>query len=67
MCLNLYFSILTKALFIYLFLTVLGPHHYMGFSLVVASGGLLFVVMSGLLIPVASLVEEHRFQARGLQ
>ena len=45
----------------YLFLTVLGLRRYRGFSLVVASGGLLFVVMSGLLILVASLFEEHGF------
>ena len=43
----------------YLFLAVLGLRRHMGFSLVVASGGLLFVVMCGLLIPVASVVAEH--------
>ena len=33
---------------------------HVGFSLVVASGGLLFVAVRGLLIAVASLAVEHR-------
>ena len=37
-----------------------------GLSLVVASGGLLFVAVRGLLIEVASLVVEHGLQVHGL-
>ena len=54
------FLFFKKVLFMYLFLTVLGLRRYMGFSLVVASGGLLFVAVRGLLIAVASVVE-HKF------
>ena len=36
-------------------------------SLVAVSGGLLFVVVHGLLIAVASLVAERGLQMRGLQ
>ena len=44
----------------YLFiLAVLGLHCCMGVSLVVVSGGYSLVVVCGLLIVVASLVEEH--------
>ena len=45
--------------FIYLFLTALGLCCCEGFSLVAARRGLLFVVMRGLLIAVASLVADH--------
>ena len=38
-----------------------------GLSLVVASGGLLPIAMCGLPTAVATLVVEHRLQARGLQ
>ena len=37
-----------------------------GLSLVAGSGRLLFVVVRGLLIAVASLVAEHRLHAHGL-
>ena len=43
--------------FVYLFLAVLGLHCCSGFSLVAESGGYFLVVMSGLLIAVAPLVE----------
>ena len=46
-------------LVIYLFLTVLGLCCHRGFSLVVASTGHSLVVVSGLLIVVASSVAEH--------
>ena len=45
-------------IFIYLFLTVLGPHCCVGFSLVVESRGYSLVVLCGPLIEVASLVVE---------
>ena len=45
---------------IYLFLSVLDLHCYMGFSLVMESGGYSLVAVHVLLIAVASLVAEHR-------
>ena len=45
--------------FIYLFLALLSLLCCMGFSLVVASGISSLVAVLGLLIAVASLVEEH--------
>ena len=45
--------------FIYLFLTVLGFHYCIGFSLIAASGVHSLGVMPRLLIVVASLVAEH--------
>ena len=57
-----YFSIL----FIYLFLAALGlPCCVHAFSSC-RERGLLLVAVHGLLIAVASLVAEHRLQARGL-
>ena len=53
--------------FIYLFLAVLGLLCCEGFSRVAASGGGSLVVMSGLLIAVASSVVERGLQACGLQ
>jgi len=46
--------------FIYLFLAVLGLCCCTGFSLVAADGAYFLVVVSRLLIAVASLVAEHR-------
>ena len=43
-----------------LFLTVLGLRSYVGFSLVVASGGYSSFTVCRLLIAVVSLVVEHR-------
>ena len=48
-----------SVLFIYLFLAAFSLHCCMQLSLVVASGGLLFVAVHGLLIAVAFLVAEH--------
>ena len=45
--------------FFNLFLAALGLHCYTGFSLVVATGRLLFIAVHGLLAAVTSLVE-HR-------
>ena len=57
-CLYMYFFNIN--LFIYLFLAVLGLHFCTrGFSSC-GERGLLFVVVCGLLIAVASLVAEHR-------
>ena len=50
---------------IYLFLTVLDPFWYKGFSLVAERKGYSLVAVFVLLIAVASLVVEHRF--RGTQ
>ena len=47
-------------LFIYLFLTVLGLHCCVGFSLVAVSGGCSLVAARGLLTAVASFVAGHR-------
>ena len=47
------------ALFIYLFMAVLGLHCCKGFFLVVTGRELLFVATCGLLIAVASLAAEH--------
>ena len=47
-------------LFIYLFLTVLGLHCCVGFSLVAVSGGYSLVAAHGLLTAVASFVAGHR-------
>ena len=44
----------------YLFLAVLSLGCCAGFSLVAVSGGYSLVAVCGLLIPVASLVAEHR-------
>lgn len=41
-------------------LTVLALHCYLGFHLVAVRGGSSLVVTRGLLLAVASLVEEHR-------
>ena len=46
--------------FIYLFMALLGFTCCAGFSLVAVSGGYSLVAVCGLLIPVASLVAEHR-------
>ena len=54
-------------LLIYLFMAVLGLHCCVrGFSSC-GERGLLFLVVRGLLIAVASLVAEHRLQVHGLQ
>ena len=53
--------------FIYLFLAALGLHCCVRAFSSCGEQGLLFVVVRGLLIAVASLVAEHRLQARGLQ
>ena len=47
-------------LFMYLFLSALHLHRWVGFSLVVASRSYSLVAVFGLLIEVASLVAEHR-------
>ena len=39
---------------------MLGLHYYSGFSLVATSRGYSLVAVSGLLITMASLLEEHR-------
>ena len=54
-------------LFIYLFLAVLGLHCCGQAFFSCGERGLLFVVVHGLLIVVASLVVEHGLQARSLQ
>ena len=51
----------------YLFLAALGLRCCVQASSSCGERGLLFVVVCGLLIVVASLVAEHRLQARGLQ
>ena len=53
--------------FIYLFLAVLGLCCFMRAFSSCSERGLLFLVVRGLLIAVASLVAEHGLQARGLQ
>ena len=45
--------------FLNLFLAALGLHCYTGFSLVVATGRLLFIAVHGLLAAVTSLVEHQ--------
>ena len=55
----LIFNAFCKFLFT-LFLAVLGLHCWAGFSLAVGSGGSSRVVVSRLLMEVASLVVEHR-------
>ena len=52
---------------IILFLAMLNPHFCLDFSLVVASRDSCLVAVCGLLIAVASLIEEHRFWVCGLQ
>ena len=52
--------------FIYLFLAALGPHCCVPAFSSCSEPGLLFVVVRGLLIAVASLAAEHRLQALGL-
>ena len=54
-------------LFIYLFLAVLGFRCCAWSFSSCGEWGLLFVVVHGLLIVVASLVAEHELQALGLQ
>ena len=54
-------------LLIYFFLAVLGLHCCAWAFSSCGERGLLFVAVHGLLIVVASLVAEHRLQARGLQ
>ena len=54
-------------LFIYLFLAVLGLCCWAWAFSSCSGRGLLFVAVRGLLTVVASLVVEHRLQARGLQ
>ena len=54
-------------LFIYLFLAALGFHCCLQAFFSCGEWGLLFVVVRGLLIAVASLAAEHGLQARGLQ
>ena len=61
-----------KNKFIYLFVYIYFQLHWVlvaarGLSLVMASRGLLFVAVHGLLTAVASLVAEHGLQAHGLQ
>ena len=56
-----------KPLFIYLFLAVLGLCCCTRAFSSCGERGLLFVAVCGLLITVASLVAEHRLEARGLQ
>ena len=41
---------------------MLGLHYYSGFSLVATSMGYSLAAVSGLLITVASLLEEHRLE-----
>ena len=53
-----FFLLLKRFLLIYLFLAVLGLTCCTDFSLVVASGGRLFIAVHGLLTTVASLVVE---------
>ena len=53
--------------FICLFLAALGLHFCMWAFSSCGEQGLLFVVLQGLLIAVASLVVEHGLWARGLQ
>ena len=43
-----------------LFFALMGVHSCLGFSLIVASEGLLFTAVWGLLIAPASLVSKHR-------
>ena len=61
--------IIRKTLFFFfnLFLAVLGLHCCMRVFSSCSKRGLLFLAVRGLLIAVASLVVEHRLQARGLQ
>ena len=60
-------SIFFNFIFIYLFLTVLGLHYFVGFSLVVERGGYSLVVVHGLPIAVAPLVAERGLWAAQLQ
>ena len=60
----LHFTFMICFFFLNLFtyiLIVLGLHCYAGFSLIAASGGCSLVMVSRLLIAVASLAAEHRF------
>ena len=56
-----------KNLFIYLFLAALGLRCCSRAFSSCSERGLLFIAVRGLLNAVASLVAEHRLQARGLQ
>ena len=56
-----------KFIYLFLFLAALGRRCCMRASSRCGERGLLFVAACGLLIAVASLVAEHRFQACGLQ
>ena len=62
-----FFSFFKTYLFIYLFLAALGLHCCMWAFSSCSERGLLFVVVRGLLIAVASLVVEHGLQAHVLQ
>ena len=64
---NSFFSFLKKSLFIYLFLAALVLRCCAWAFSSCSERGLLFVVVHGLLIAVASFVVEHGFQARRLQ
>ena len=65
LCFFFFFTFL-KIHFIYLFLAALGLHCCSRAFSSCSKQGLLFLAARGLLISVASLVEEHRLQARGL-
>ena len=54
-------------LFIYLFLAVVCLHCCTWTFSSCSEQGLFFIVVSGLLVAVASLVAEHRLSVRGLQ
>ena len=54
-----FFKIYLFILFIYFIFGCIGSLLLCGLSLVAAIGGLLFIVVRGLLIAVASLVAEH--------
>ena len=63
MCVQLFLFSKSGFLFIYLFLAVLSPCCFAGFSLVAVSGGCSLVIVCRLLISVASF--EHRFWSAG--
>ena len=68
-CTNYYYLFLNLFIFkiIYLFLAALGLCCCVPASSSCSEQGLLFIAVHGLLAAVASLVAEHRLQARGLQ
>ena len=60
-------GVLSRFLFIYLFMAVLGLHCCVRAFSSCSEWGLLFVAVHGLLTVVASLVAEHRLEACRLQ